>query len=172
MKRFGLLLFVGLIVSAMMVHSVSYKKVKTQGAGTPNTGTYYLACDSSDTFQVDTFYSDTFDLLDYKYLDYFLAMTGFAMADSANDSAVIIVQGHGIFSGRLDSAVTFDTLPHTLGTLDSTEYAHGTLKFDTLPYNQFYFTTIVKDSFILGAGLDSSEFRFNYEVVQTGATTR
>jgi len=170
-KRFGLLLF-ALFIGSMVAYGLSYKKVRPEGTATPSSGTYYLVCDSTDTFQVDTIYSDTVDLENYGYLNYYLEMTGFAMADSANDSAVVIVQGHASYEGKMDTVLTFDTFPQTLGTLDSTDYAMGVLKIDTLPYDRFYFATIVKDSFVLGAGRDSSEFRMHYQTIQTEPTSR
>jgi len=151
---------------------MSYHKIRPEGTSTPSSGTYYLVCDSSDTFQVDTIYSDTVPLGDYGYIDYRVAMTGFSVADSANDSIIVIVRGHASYEGKMDTVLTFDTFPQTLGTLDSTDYAVGVLKIDTLPYDRFYFETIVKDSFILGAGKDSSEIRMFYQAVQVGPTNR
>ena len=168
-----------ILLVGLSVTGITHTKMRPQGSATVASHTWYHVCDSSDTFQVDTFYSDTVDLGSYENLVYRLRLTGYALADSANDSVLILVHGVGRneASALFDSAIIIDTIPTTLGTLDSTEYIQGVLRLDSLPYTQLFFRTIVMDSFISGYDVgafsdkDSSEFRLYYDVVQTKSTT-
>lgn len=163
MKRFFLLAMI-LVVGAIGVKSIELVRVRPQGTSQPSNDAYYLVCDSSDTFEVDTFYSDTVTIGDMKFLNWKFSCYGFTMADSANDSVLMIVQGIGTIDGRYPITVFTDTIG-AAGTIDSAAIYSGIAKIDSLPVNQLYFRTVVSDSFILGAGVDSSLFRLKYHVV-------
>lgn len=170
MKRLFVLLFVFAVVSG--VQALSYLNVRPQGVNNPADGHYYLVCDSSDTFQIDTFYSDTIEFDEYKYLHYKLQLTGYSLSDSANDSVVIVVKGIGTIGGQYPITVITDTIPTTLGTLDSTATISGIVKCDTLAFNRLHFETVVKDSFIMGAGVDTSTLKLRYGIIKQIAVDR
>lgn len=174
MKRLVFLTVLGLAVVAFVVgvSGLSYQNVRPRGVNTPSDGSFYLVCDSTDTLQIDTFYSDTVSIGGYKYINYKLDLMGFNLADSANDSVVIVVKGIGSIDGQYPITVITDTIPTTLGTLDSTTVITGIVKIDTLPLNRLYFETVVKDSFIMGAGIDSSLLQLRYGVIQIISTDR
>lgn len=158
---------VAVAVLGMTALSASFQKLRVSGASTPNTGAFYFVCDSSDTFQVDTAYSDTVAIGDYKWLYYNLHMTGYTLADSANDSVLVIIKGYGTYDGSMSTVILTDTIPTTLGTLDSTAVISGTIKIDSLGFNKLYFETVFKDSFIMGAGVDTTTIRLKYNVLQS-----
>lgn len=164
MKRIIALIVLGLMVAS--AYALTYTNVRPRGANTPSNGAYYLVCDSTDTLQVDTFYSDTVSIADYKYLHYKLQLTGYTLADSANDSVVIVVKGFGTIDGQYPITVLTDTIPTTLGSLDSTATIAGVVKIDSLPFNKLYFETVVKDSFILGAGIDTTVLKLRYGIIE------
>lgn len=166
--RYVLLFVIGVLLTTFVI-GANYDRVRIAGESTVDaSGTYYFVCDSSDTFQIDTIFSDTMTIGEFKYIDYSLGITGYNMADSANDSLLMIVEGVGSYNGNIPVVIFRDTLPNTLGTLDSTSVATGTVKIDTLPINQMYFRTIVKDSFIMGAGVDTTTLRTFFQYVEHG----
>lgn len=164
-----------LLAIATMVYGAvvdaQYNKVRVSGAVTPNTDVYYIAQDSSDSFNVDTTYSDTITIFNYKYLNIAVAMTGYNLADSANDSVLAIIQGYGMYNGKFATLLYTDTLPTTLGALDSTDVQLQTFRIDTVGFNQFYFRTIFKDSFVSDEvpGGDSTRIAMEYRVLQSGS---
>ena len=169
MKRLIFTLFVGLAVTAAAA-VVSYSPLRVNGASTYAGGEFYLVCDSSDTFQVDTFVSDTFfvfagsqDLSVANFLNLSAEITGFALADSANDSVVIISTAYTFAGAAPARAIAVDTFTTTL---DSTEVLRNDIRIDSLVLQGLYFQTIVKDSFILGEGIDSTRLAITYHVLE------
>ncbi|MCK5605650.1 hypothetical protein KAR91_27395 [Candidatus Pacearchaeota archaeon] len=145
-----------------------YDKVRQSGAATPNTDVFYIAQDSADSFNVDTTYSDTIVLENYKYLNLSAQMTGYSLADSANDSLVAVIQGYGMYRGSFHTLLYTDTLPTSLGTLDSTDVQLQTIRIDTVGFNQFYIRTIYKDSFVSELTTpDTTEVRMEYKTLQS-----
>lgn len=149
-----------------------YGQMRWAGTNTLPSGTYYFIMDSTDTFPVDTFFSDTIVIGDFKWLNIGAKFDGFVLADSANDSMVIILNGIASFNGQFERIIWTDTIPTTLGTLDSTLEILAFVRVDTLAANRFFIRAIVKDSFISDfdsySDKDSNEIRLRYEVGQTG----
>ena len=173
MKRFLFLLaLTGLLYG--MGQTIDYDIVPSQGAVTPNNGRYDFVCDSADTYQVDTFFSDTIEIGDFRYLKYILNLDGYTLADSANDSVNIVVTGWGTYNNKISTLMLTDTIPTTLGTLDSTATISGFVLIDSLLSlsNRMYFRTIVSDSFISGYDVggfsdkDSTQLYLRYQVLQ------
>lgn len=158
------------LIAAVTVMSFegAYNNVRWAGTNTQSGGQYYQCVDSSDTFQVDTFYSDTIDIGDYKWINAMLALTGFTLADSCNDSVWIKVQARGSYNGLADRELARDSF--TAHTLDSTEELYMYINADSFAVNKLHFQTIISDSFIAGENQtgndDSSSFRFQYIATQ------
>jgi len=163
-------IFAVVILGAVAVLSFegAYNDVRWAGSNTQAGGQYYQCVDSSDTFQVDTFYSDTIDVGDYKWLNAMLALTGFTLADSCNDSVWIKVQAIGSYNGLAKRELARDSF--TCHTLDSTEELTMFINMDSSAVNKLHFMTIVSDSFIAGENQtgndDSSAYRMRYLVTQ------
>ncbi len=174
MKKF-LFVMIPLTALSVVVMGVSvvsvYNKARQSGAATPNTDVFYLAQDSSDSFAVDTTFSDTIEIENFKYLNISAQITGYSLADSANDSLVAVIQGYGSYNGFFKTLLYTDTLPTSLGTLDSTDIQLQTFRIDTVGFNQFYIRTIYKDSFVAGAGEtgndDSTRIAMEYKILQS-----
>lgn len=159
MKRFLALLALGAVFALSVYAAESYNRLRANGASTTSANNFYLVGDSADTFLVDTFYSDTLTLdPDDDYLNLAIQLAGFTSADSMNDSVVIICLTKTAYAPSPALTVYTDTFTTTL---DSTEVQRHHLYRDTLIENLLWIETIVKDSFILGAGIDSSRFSIN-----------
>lgn len=169
--RWLIVLFVCLL--GVSVYSLNHQLVRVDGADTPNTGQYNFVCDSTDTFQVDTVYSDTVNIENYTFLHYFIGLSGYALADSANDSVIVLVKGYGLSEGKFPTLMFTDTINSgSVGALDSSTIQVGVKRIDSTAFNSMYLMTIISDSFIQGAGCDTSEFRFLYQISQSVPVSR
>jgi len=169
----GVLLVLTLaFLAEALTHTSKYAAVRPAGTSTLAGTQFYLICDSSDTFQVDTFYSDTVTIDSLtKWINYgFGAAAAPIRADSANDSIVVIVQTYTSYlSGvakRLIDADTFPLAPGTVDTIALGDSIWSNLNSDTMILYSLWFETIVKDSFIMGAGIDTTTLSFYFEVLQ------
>jgi len=121
------------------------------GSNTLSGSQYWFAVDSTDTHMVDTVYSDTVTLDSLaKWMNISIKMLGYTMCDSCNDSMNIVVHGITAHEGRMKTTIFTDTIPTTLGTLDSTIELTKKIYLDSLVATQFWFETIVSDSVIIG----------------------
>lgn len=161
----AILVFAG-IVSAF---SGSINLIRWAGSSVRPGNEYALQVDSTDTVPVDTVISDVVSVGDYKWCNFMWQNTGYTLSDSANDSVTFIAQVVGTHNGQFERILLYDTLPNTLGTLDSTDFSIKDFRIDSIAVNQLYVRMIVTDSFILGAGIDSNVFRFNMKLGQTGS---
>lgn len=162
--------FVLVLAAVAMAAVVDNTHLRPNGSSTYPGDNFYLVCDSSDTFQVDTFTSDTFsvysgvqDLAVPNWLNMQAWMNGFELADSANDSVAVIVTAYGYMANAPARAIWVDTFATTL---DSTEVLRKELRVDSLCMQGIYFKTIVKDSFIMGAGKDSSRLGISFHIAE------
>jgi len=160
-------MFLGVLLCATIGFAAltDYEVARVAGSSTTASGAALLICDSTDTFQVDTFMSDTVSVLEDAVVNIGIESIDVTEADSANDSVVIIVQTLTAFTGASAHVIYTDTfINHNAATDDSVLYHH--FKSDTLLWNDLYFRTIVKDSFILGEGIDTTQVRVRMHVVQ------
>ena len=167
MKRFvGVTILMAAIAVFCLAatHSNDYALVRPAGIYTVTGAGLNLVCDSSDTFQVDTFYSDTVQVdTNTHWVNYVLTGHTHSRADSANDSVTVDVLIYTSYEKSAKRLVATDTFPTTLALGDT---VWGFLNVDTLVFTRLWFETILSDSFIMGEGVDTSEFRFTYEVLQ------
>ena len=170
LKKWILLGVLGLAVISAMAFDGTYNVVRVNGSSTLSGGLIYQICDSSDTHQVDTFYSDTIDIGDYKYLNLGYELTGYSLTDSSNDSVVIDIKVIGSYNGAGKVTLLTDSANATAGALDSTANPfYKIMRIDTLGLNKCYMEMVISDSFIMGAGVDSNEFRWTAWLTQTGS---
>jgi hypothetical protein len=149
-RLIALLVLAGFITLAV---AETYKPLRINGTSTVSGGIFYLVCDSTDTFQVDTFFSDTLEIdKDVDYFNIAVALLGYSLADSGNDSVEIISRVQTAYPGMPALTIYTDTFTTTL---DSTEVQRHHLYRDTMLENLVWVQTIVSDSFILGEGKDS-----------------
>ena len=164
------ILFISVAVVMLMAiaYANTYNLVRVNGTSTNSAGEFYLYANKADTVSVDTAVSDIIDLGDFKYLSYKFSLTGYTLADSANDSVGVTFKIMASYDGIRPTAILSDTLSHT-GALDSTLWESGTIKIDSLlaHYNQFYVLTIISDSVVTNIAADSSAFRFLYHTFQS-----
>jgi len=139
------------------------------GSSTLSGGQYWFDVDSTDTHVVDTIYSDTVTIDPLaKWMNLSIKMLGYTVCDSCNDSMNIIIHGITAHEGRMKTTIFTDTIPNTLGTLDSTIELTKKINLDSLVATQFWFETIILDSVIigdLGTG-DSVRVQLDYMVGQ------
>ena len=179
MKRFYLLLAIGLIAVSAMAASTIYRKMRPAGTSTQARGQIFVVYDSTalvDSAQTDTFYSDTVPIGDYQWMTVGVKLMGFTVPDSiTSDSVIIIMQGYGSYNGQMERLMFTDTFPVTPGTpgLDSTYSTLSAVKTDTSGVNQFFIRTIIQDSILylssdLVAGTaETLKVSLLYELTQT-----
>jgi len=157
-----------LLAAAVLIAEEGYQYPRFRGTATPATHDIWVVMDSTDTFQVDTFNSDivSLDACD-DFLTYVLWLAGHTAADSANDSVIIKVNVRTRYSSEPWRTIITESFTTTL---DTTEVETEIIQIDTTTIGSFVqFQTIVSDSFILGAGVDSSRYEFRY-MVKTSQT--
>lgn len=168
MKKLVFLTVIGLLTVSVFGLNTTWKAFTVASTRTTLNHWMYIAMDSTDTFVVDTFYSDTITLGEYQYTTLHIALKGFTIPDSANDSVICIVQGYGSYNGQMERLLLTDTIPTTPGTLDSSLFILTPITTDSMGINKFFFRTIVKDSFIDGDGAeDTLKLEIIYQLTQT-----
>lgn len=168
MKRLiilGILAFAAVVIGA----TAEYQTLRVAGTSTITGDIYYMVVESKDSNAIDTVMSDTIDILQDKYLNVGIEYVDATLADSANDSLIVIVHTMTNFDGADGHVLYTDTFHDTNGitTLAGTVTRHN-LRTDTLGYNNLYFRAIFKDSVVLGAGEDdqTTSVAMRYHVVQ------
>lgn len=165
MKRAIFLLLIAVGVSASVLTG-NYNTPRPGGSSTIAGGYIYQVVDSTDTVQVDTFASDTVAIdTGTNWMNYGYEVVAATKCDSCNDSVLIIVQAYTSYglttAKRLIDTDTFSTNPLTAGDTIWNNYY-----MDTMVCNYLWFTTIIKDSVILGNGYDTSSYTLRYSVLQ------
>ena len=118
MKRLVFLTVITLMALSL-VWAAEHTRVRPDGVYTNAGGNYYVVVDSSDTLETDTLYSDTVEIdTGANWANIVLAVTGFSVCDSCNDSVLVIVKTRTSFEGITGRTIYTDTFATTL---DSTE---------------------------------------------------
>ncbi len=150
------------------LHTGDYAEVRPAGTATHAGNYIYQVHDSTDTFYVDTFYSDTVVIdTSTSWLNYGYYFASESQADSANDSVVIIINaytGYDITTAK--RLIDADTFGLDANGPDAGDTIWNNIYLDTLILTRLWFETIVKDSFIMGAGVDTSKYAIYYQVLQ------
>jgi hypothetical protein len=144
-----------------------YADMRPAGSVTISGTNIYQICDSTDTFQVDTFKSDTIVIdTSTTWVNYCFEYLSEAQADSANDSINIIVLTYTSYNLGMKRLVDTDTfgLSATGPAVGDTIWSN--LHVDTLVLTRLWFETIMMDSFIMGAGIDTNVIGLRYQVLQ------
>ena len=166
MKRFAFLVVLLLIGLAAYAATV-YDEVRMDGTNAVLGGNaFYVICDSSDTAVADTQWSDTVDVLEARYVNVVLKYTDAVLADSANDSLLVIVHTLTAAHNAPERTIYTDTFFDTNAVTTPLALKYHAFRADTMLYDKLYFRTIVKDSFILGAGVDTTTVRVKAHVIQ------
>lgn len=173
-KLFGLVAVCALF--ATMAFAITGTRVRISSSESQaiiNTGEYLLICDSSDTYQVDTIYTETLSLGDYKYAHFKIGVNGYTLADSANDSIIVIYQlfARSSVAPWMDTLLSADT-PNAGAAIDTTKYLNDSLILTYTAFDELYWRIIVADSFIMGTGIDTTKIRMRQEVVQSEVVSR
>jgi hypothetical protein len=161
------------IVVAVAIYAGDGVSLRCAGVNTTSGQAYQLVCDSTDTFQVDTFYSDTFKFENYPgYWDYNYAIITLirdtvVLADSGNDSVVVAqtvwTRDDAGYAIQLATDAPAKDLTNDTVQLRFYINSSGTVpNADSTVRDWIWVRTIVSDSFIQGAGYDTTLYKARY----------
>jgi len=144
------ILIIAVVVLAAIASSFAvtlFTDGRIAGTAAATRTSFTVTADSTDTFYVDTFHSDTFDIADAFDAVLCIHYDGHTLADSANDSTVLIFETLLSFDGTAAHVAFTDTIEDTNAiALSDSMICHNIP--DSMMWNKVWVRTIVKDSVI------------------------